>query len=305
MSSPPATGPRARTSPARATFFVSATGNQVTAATVGTVFGRIWDQAGLARPAGGQQPRPYDFRHHFAYANIERWMSEGKRRRLRCCPTCLATWATRPFDSTYYYIHTSPDFMDAYAEITQDSQSLLPEVGIRMRRDPATGAPDFFSFARDYLHAYMPKVRGLSPKTIEAYRISLECFLDYLAEAEHIGREHVSFDHFDRQHLKGMAGLDDRSAALHAEDRRAAPQRRQSVPGLRRPRRHHPRRAQPGSQGPQSAGQPQQARSSTSPNPKPGRSLPRSPGRQRNPAGTGCCSSCSTTPPPAWARSPA
>jgi integrase/recombinase XerD len=72
-----------------------------------------------------------------------------------------------------------------------------------MRRDPHTGAPDFFGFARDYLHAYMPKTRGLSPKTIEAYRISLECFLDYLAEAEHIGRERVSFDHFDRQHLKG------------------------------------------------------------------------------------------------------
>jgi integrase len=50
--------------PARATFFVSATGNQVTAATVGTVFARIWDRAGLARPAGGQQPRPYDFRHY-------------------------------------------------------------------------------------------------------------------------------------------------------------------------------------------------------------------------------------------------
>ncbi len=72
-----------------------------------------------------------------------------------------------------------------------------------MRRDPHTGAPDFFGVARDYLHAYMPKTRGLSPKTIEAYRISLECFLDYLTEAEHIGRQHVSFDHFERQHLKG------------------------------------------------------------------------------------------------------
>ncbi len=71
-----------------------------------------------------------------------------------------------------------------------------------MRRDPATGDPDFFSFARDYLHVYMPRVRALSPKTIEAYRISLECFLGYLAETEHTGREHVSFDHFDRQHLK-------------------------------------------------------------------------------------------------------
>jgi site-specific recombinase XerD len=72
-----------------------------------------------------------------------------------------------------------------------------------MRRDPKTDAPDFFSFARDYLHAYMPKTRGLSPKTIEAYRISLECFLGYLTDNEHIERDRVSFDHFDRQHLKG------------------------------------------------------------------------------------------------------
>ena len=72
-----------------------------------------------------------------------------------------------------------------------------------MRRDPSTDAPDFFSFARDYLHAYMPKTRGLSPKTIEAYRISLECFLGYRAENEHIERDRVRFDHFDRQHLKG------------------------------------------------------------------------------------------------------
>ena len=71
-----------------------------------------------------------------------------------------------------------------------------------MRRDPATGDPDLFSFARDYLHVYMPRVRALSPKTIEAYRISLECFLGYLAETGHVQREHVSFDHFDRQHLK-------------------------------------------------------------------------------------------------------
>ena len=31
-----------------------------------------------------------------------------------------------------------------------------------MRRDPETGAPNLFSFARDYLHGYLPKVRGAS-----------------------------------------------------------------------------------------------------------------------------------------------
>lgn len=71
-----------------------------------------------------------------------------------------------------------------------------------MRRDPNTDTPNFFSFARDYLHTYMPKVRGLSPNTIQAYRISLESFLGYLAQVERIDRTQVSFDHFDRPHLK-------------------------------------------------------------------------------------------------------
>jgi site-specific recombinase XerD len=79
-----------------------------------------------------------------------------------------------------------------------------------MRRDPDTGDPDFFGFARDYLHTYLPKVQHSSPKTIQAYRISLERFLDYLADHEHVERASVSFDHFDRPHLKGwlawMAG---------------------------------------------------------------------------------------------------
>jgi site-specific recombinase XerD len=71
-----------------------------------------------------------------------------------------------------------------------------------MRRDTNTGTPDFYTLARDYLHTYMRTIRGLSPKTIEAYRISLECFLAFLAHHEHIGREKISFDHFDRPYLK-------------------------------------------------------------------------------------------------------
>jgi site-specific recombinase XerD len=84
-----------------------------------------------------------------------------------------------------------------------------------MKRDPETEAANFFAFARDYLHSYMPKARRLSPKTIEAYRISLECFLTYLADCAHVERAHVSFDHFDRKNLKAWTAwmADDRHYA--------------------------------------------------------------------------------------------
>jgi integrase len=112
----------------RQRFFVSAAGNPVTPAAVGVTFGRIWDQAGLARPTGGRQPRPYDFRHHFAYANIERWMSQG-RDVAAMLPYLSRYMGHATFESTYYYVHTSPDFMDSYADLAGKSQSLLPEVG--------------------------------------------------------------------------------------------------------------------------------------------------------------------------------
>jgi integrase len=117
-----------RFGPSRRMFFVSATGNQVTAATVGKIFNRVWDQADLPRPAGGQQPRPYDFRHHFAFANIERWMAQGTDV-TAMLPYLARYMGHASIESSYYYIHTSPDFMDAYAHITAESQSLLPEVG--------------------------------------------------------------------------------------------------------------------------------------------------------------------------------
>ena len=119
---------RARFGPTRGTFFVSAAGNQVTAATVGKMFNRVWDQAGLPRPVGGQQPRPYDFRHHFAYANVERWMAQGKDVMVML-PYLARYMGHADIESSFYYIHTSPEFLHAYAHLTAASQSLLPEVG--------------------------------------------------------------------------------------------------------------------------------------------------------------------------------
>lgn len=119
---------RARFGPTRGTFFVSAAGNQVTAATVGKMFHRVWDQAGLPRPVSGQQPRPYDFRHHFAYANVEGWMAQGKDV-MAMLPYLARYMGHADIESSFYYIHTSPQFLHAYADLTAASQSLLPEVG--------------------------------------------------------------------------------------------------------------------------------------------------------------------------------
>lgn len=112
----------------RATFFVSAAGTPVTAAAVGVIFNRIWDQAGLPRPAHGTRPRPYDFRHHFAYANIERWMAQGSDV-AALLPYLSRYMGHATFESTYYYVHTSPDFMAGYASIADSSACVLPEVG--------------------------------------------------------------------------------------------------------------------------------------------------------------------------------
>jgi integrase len=115
--------------PARRSFFVSAAGTTVAASAVGVIFNRIWDHAGLQRPNGGTRPRPYDFRHHFAYANLERWMAEGTNV-AAMLPYLQVYMGHASVESTCYYVHTSPDFMDAYVDITRHAaRSLLPEVG--------------------------------------------------------------------------------------------------------------------------------------------------------------------------------
>ncbi len=114
----------------RRTFFVSAAGTPVTPASVGTTFNRIWDQARLPRATGGTRPRPYDFRHHFAFANLERWMTDGKDV-AALLPYLSRYMGHAGLESTYYYVHTSPDFMDAYVHLTPETGSVLPEVGWR------------------------------------------------------------------------------------------------------------------------------------------------------------------------------
>ena len=112
----------------RKAFFVSSTGNPVASSSIGTAFRRIWLEAGLPESKGGKRPRPYDFRHRFAYANLERWRADGSD--IEAMLPYLARYMGHSaFDSTYYYVHTSPDFLSEYADIVNILDSLLPEVG--------------------------------------------------------------------------------------------------------------------------------------------------------------------------------
>ena len=71
-----------------------------------------------------------------------------------------------------------------------------------MKHNPDTGAPDFFVFARNFLHSYLGNVRQCSPATITAYRLSLECFLTFLADENHRPRTTVTFDDCTRATVK-------------------------------------------------------------------------------------------------------
>ena len=65
----------------------------------------------------------------------------------------------------------------------------------------SSGEPDFWRVARDWLHHWLPKVRGSSPKTVEAYRIGLESYVRWLETTDGTPRSHLGFGHFDRARL--------------------------------------------------------------------------------------------------------
>lgn len=112
----------------RPAFFATGTGNPVGATAVGDAFRRIWSSAGLPESKGGKRARPYDLRHHFAYANIERWQREG-RDVMAMMPYLARYMGHSSYESTCYYVHTSPDFMAGYADAVSPREALLPEVG--------------------------------------------------------------------------------------------------------------------------------------------------------------------------------
>jgi len=112
--------------PKREYFFPGPSGNIISASSIPFNFRKIWLAAGLKRD-GEIKPRPYDFRHHFACANIARWAKERKDV-ISMLPYLMRYMGHSSLEKTYYYVHLIPDYFADYDAATENLESLLPEV---------------------------------------------------------------------------------------------------------------------------------------------------------------------------------
>jgi len=94
--------------PVRKYFFPSASNECYSKGSIGSNFNLIWDTARL-RQVSGKQPRAYDFRHHFAFANVNRWIAEDKNVNAML-PYLMRYMGHSSLESTSYYIHLVPEF---------------------------------------------------------------------------------------------------------------------------------------------------------------------------------------------------
>ncbi len=112
--------------PNREYFFPGGHGGICSTTAVSANFRNIWISAGSNRN-GKAKPRAYDFRHHFACANIMRWSQEGKDVHAML-PYLMRYMGHASLESTYYYIHLIPDHFPQYTALTASTEDLIPEV---------------------------------------------------------------------------------------------------------------------------------------------------------------------------------
>lgn len=89
-------------------------------------FNKFWKLAGLGNESG-TKARAYDYRHHFAFANINRWVEEGIDVNSML-PYLMRYMGHSSLESTFYYLHLVPEFFSTFSEKTKLLEELLPEV---------------------------------------------------------------------------------------------------------------------------------------------------------------------------------
>ena len=86
-------------------------------------FRKIWKAVGFRVHA-----RAYDFRHHFAFATLNRWVEQDVNVHAMI-PYLSRYMGHASLESTFYYLHLVPEFFPTSSEKTKTLEQLLPEVG--------------------------------------------------------------------------------------------------------------------------------------------------------------------------------
>jgi integrase len=116
----------ARIIPDRAYFFPRNQREPYKEGFISTNFNRIWRVA-LPYFHSPIKPRAYDFRHHFAYANLNRWAEQGKDVNVMLA-FLMRYMGHVSIQSTLYYFHFVPEYFGAFAQKARALESLVPEV---------------------------------------------------------------------------------------------------------------------------------------------------------------------------------
>ena len=114
------------TYPARVYFFPTTRSECYCCTSIGAAFGKIWRTAGLTQ-GFGSRPRAYDFRHHFALTNLNRWIASGADVNAKT-PYLTRYMGHANMTSTDYYLHLVPEFFRTFSEKVKGTEGVLPEL---------------------------------------------------------------------------------------------------------------------------------------------------------------------------------
>ena len=89
-------------------------------------FRRFWRIA-FPEFVRASRPRAYDLRHHFVWANLNRWAKEGLDVNVML-PYLSRFIGHQSITSTLYYFRFVPDFFPVFANMANPLESVLPEV---------------------------------------------------------------------------------------------------------------------------------------------------------------------------------
>lgn len=73
------------------------------------------------------RPRAYDFRHHFAWTNLNRWAAEGLDLNVML-PYLMRYMGHQSVRETLYYFHFVPEFFPTYRRMAESLEDVIPEV---------------------------------------------------------------------------------------------------------------------------------------------------------------------------------